>query len=767
MKLREYSASNIDLENETDVDGGIDIGESPKSIPPFNFAVLVNTIKRKAPLIGLTTGLAAILGLGASFFMKETYKGNFYLLVEPVSTAGKYTSPDAIARGETSDNNNAPSMDYPTNLVFLKSPGMSERIAQEITKKYPNKSFPKVWLDIRENLKVDRIGDTARDATKIFEVTYQGHDPEMVQKTLEASAEAFIKYSEEDRRTSIRSGIDFIDKQIPRLEKILTDLERQRQKIREDNNLIDPSLQGEQINKNLGSINAQITEAQISLNQSQILYNQLSQQLKFTPQEALVASNISEDPVYSTLLRQLKEVQTQLALVSADLTPGHPQIISLKAKEKNLKNLLKQRMGESLAQNYSPKSNNPSVLAFQGRQRMELISQLINADNKIQVSKNILKVLNNSKIGLEKQSKSIPAIINRYNQLDTDININKQVLNKLLVQKETLQVQGAQDLPWQIISKPQVPIGANGQPISEGSLLKKILPLSIFSGALLGLILAIALEKRKNVFQTAEDLKLTLDMPLLGEIPQLIEEDLENNNIVLKKPFEYLYSSIDILYRDPKVHSFVVRAIDDQDGQDLLALNLAKIAASTGRKVILVDADLENGKLHNELDLNNKIGLSEILTENKNLSEAIQKCKKYESLDFISCGNTRSWATNPLMSSKTNELIKELETIYDLVIYTPSVYYDLAEIGNLAYGTDGLLLAVRVAQTPESKVKQLVNHLRSQRLPVLGVVALEVPREEIQSSTFSSSPAPSQLVQANQYGSSNLPQDLPGSHKYK
>jgi len=761
MKLREYPGSNIDLDNETDFGSG---EESPKSTAAFNFPLLVNILKRRAGLIALTTGIGALVGLSALFFQKETYKGSFYLLVEPVSSAGKYTNPDAIARGENSSSESN-SLDYPTNLVFLKSPGMSARIAKEITKKYPKKSFPSVWFDIRKNLDINRIGDTAREATKIFEVTYEGSDPDMVQKTLEASAEAFIKYSQEDRRTSIRYGLDFIDKQIPGLEKILANLERQRQKIREDDNLIDPSTEGVQINKNLGEINSRITEAQINLNQEQILYNQLSQQLKLSPQEALAASNINQDPIYSSQLKQLKDIQTQLAIASADLTPGHPQVVSLQAKEKKLEDLLQQRIAETLAQNDTPNGEKSSVLRFQGTQRMALISELINTYNKIESSQYALKALQASKMGLERQSKAIPGIINRYNQLDRDILVNKQVLDKLWAQKETLQVQVAQDLPWQVISKPQIPMGTDGLPIAEKSSGNKLLFLMLGSGVLLGAILAIALEKYKNVFQTAKDLELTLNVPLLGEIPQLLEEDLENDKLVLRKPFEYLYSNLNIIYRDPKVRSLVVRSIDDQEGQELVALNLAKMAAANGKKVLLVDADLDNCRLHDELNLNNKAGLTDLISGNKNLSEVIQQCKDFESLYFISGGTKTSWMMNPLASSMMNDLIKKFDASYDLAIYSPSSYYDLTEISDLVLSTDGLLLAVLIKQTSQTKVKDEFNKILSQKLPILGVVALEVPRDQMKSSTFSSSPV--QLVQENQNGSSNFLEDLSTSDKYK
>ena len=182
-------------------------------------------------------------------------------------------------------------------------------------------------------------------------------------------------------------------------------------------------------------------QAQIELKQQQVLYSQLNQQLRFTsPQEALAAANISEDPIYTGQVRQLKEIQTQLAIASADLTEDNPQIQSLREKEKNLQALVDKRRQETLRQNDSS-SSNPAVLSFQGAARNGLIGQLLGAYNKIKMSENTLRTLQDSKTTLEQQIKRMPLIINKYNDLQTQIAINKQVLNKLLVQRETFKVE--------------------------------------------------------------------------------------------------------------------------------------------------------------------------------------------------------------------------------------------------------------------------------------------------------------------------------------
>ncbi len=760
MAHREYSA-NAQIEDDLE-----SLDESSQS-PSFYLPGFFNILKRKIFLIVGLVSVAVAAGVSLSVTRKETYQGNFYLLVEPISSVGKFTNSSTIARGDGVPNEDFYSLDYPTNLAFLKSPGMSARIAQEISRKDPSQSFAKVWADLRENLIVSRLGETARSETKIFEVLYKGDDPILVKKVLDITAETFIRYSEEDRRTSIKAGVKFIEKQLPSLEKTLTNLQRKQQTIREANNLINPETQGNELSTSLGVINQRIVETQIDLDGEKIRYNQLTKQLKFSsPQQALAASNISEDAIYNSQLKELEDIKTKLAIASADLTDDNPEIKSLKEKQQNLKALLLEREKRTLKQNNNSVKDNAGLLNFQGTIRTNLIGQLIESSNKKKVFQNTLERLQKEKINLEQQIKRIPSIIHKYDELTTQIGINRQVLNKLLVQRETLQVEGSQDLPWQIISKPQIPLGADGQPIGERSSLKKILPLALLGGLGLGIILAVAIEKYQNIFHTSDDIKGILKLPLIGEIPKIPSENSkEIDRVFWKRAFEYLYANLSSLYREVGVRSCVVCSIDAEENQEKIVLQLAKTAVATGKKVLLVDAHFDNSQLSSQLNLNNRLGLSNLLAEEINLTEAIQRPSDYSNLDFISSGSSLSQSENLLLSSKMKQLMREFRIRYDLVIYSPSSFYKSSEISSIISNTDGVLLIVEVGITNESRVKSAVQQMRGLRLPILGIIATEIAAEKLKIPLISSSPAPS--IPVNQNGLGNLEQNLTSLDRHK
>ena len=66
----------------------------------FNFRPYFRTFLRKAWLIAGTTGVTTFAGLILSVQDPPTYVGNFYLLVEAITSSAKLTNHSALARTE-------------------------------------------------------------------------------------------------------------------------------------------------------------------------------------------------------------------------------------------------------------------------------------------------------------------------------------------------------------------------------------------------------------------------------------------------------------------------------------------------------------------------------------------------------------------------------------------------------------------------------------------------------------------------------------------
>ena len=715
---------------------------------------------RKSWLIVMLTALATVAGAIWSSLDPSNYTGNFYLLVEPITSASKLTNPTTIARTEGNPRSDLFSLDYPTNLAFLQSPGMTYRIAQDIQEQgKTDKSLPEVWSELRDGLSVDRIqvGSTSRQDTKIFAVTYSGEDPEEVQSILEIAADTFMAYSADDRQTSIEAGVKFINQQIPTLEKRLDQLKSRLQAMQQKYNLLDPTVKGQEILKEATNYTQQITNLQIQLKAKRTLYNLLNRQLQLSPQEALAASALSQDPTRVSLIGQLQEAENQLASATASFTDNSPQVQDLKERRDNLKQLLQEKTQTILGQNAVNPVPNSSVLAYQDSTRMNLIGQLLQTANEVEVLEEQQKGLQAAQSQAKQSAQIYPAIINQYSELQRQAQLTQQILDNLLVQRETLKVESSQDLPWQLISKPQVPQDAEGLPIGEPPSRVRKIGMGLAGGLFSGLLLALLLEKRRNIFYQVEDIPDILDLPLIGEIPycerlnQLEESsanDEDEDEAVPEEPstkelsnesslvvldglsdpdfadaFEMIQTDLSLLYSDPPLRSIMISSSDPGDGQTTIALNLAIAATNAGQRVLLVDTNWDQPQLHQWLNLSNHKGLANLLTDEIKPEEMIQAIPNLENIDFLSAGTQAPQRRPRLGSTQMESLIKDLEKQYDLVIYDVPHLTEGGDLGLMAVNCDGILLVVSVQKTPQSWVKRTVKKFKELNIPFLGVIA--------------------------------------------
>jgi capsular exopolysaccharide synthesis family protein len=721
-------------------------------------------LRRKSWLVLGITGLTTIAAGIWSALAPLTYTGNFYLLVEPITSAGKLSNPTTIARTEGNPRDDLFSLDYPTNLVFLQSPGMTLKIAQTIYEEgKTTKTLAAIWKDLRENLSVERIraanaitagGNVVSSSindTKIFGVSYSGKDDKEVQSVLETAANTFLKYSVEDRQTSIKSGVKFIEQQVPSLQARLNSMVSQQRKLREQHDLLDPINQGQLILVEADKIAQQQLDIQLQLNAKKSLYLLLNRQLELNPQEALAAAALSQEPTRLMLLNQLQEVENKLAEVLGTYTANSPQVQDLQEQRDNLRQLLQQKTQKILTQNTItvPQGSSPGsdVLNFQDPTRLQLIGQLIQTANEIKVLEKQEREIAGAKQKVEVKSKEYPAIITQYLELTRQIELDKKVLDNLILQRETLKVESAKDLPWQLISKPQIPLNAEGLPEGEAPSPAKKIAVGFFGGLLFGGILAILLEKRRNIFYETADIADTLLLPLVAEIPhaphlnlasQIATEtegkDFTNSPFNFNEPgladdtsftdaFEALYNDLALLYNNPPLHSLVIAAADSGDGQSTVALNLAIAAANAGQHVLLVDVNWRTPQLHDWLNLSNHKGLTNLIADGIKYEEIIQEVPQIDRLEFLSAGNISPGFKLRLGAVPMQSLMAVLQKKYDLVIYDTPHLSDAPDLGLMASRTDGIVLVASIKHGSQSTAKQVVEKLKNLGVPILGVIA--------------------------------------------
>ncbi len=193
-------------------------------------------------------------------------------------------------------------------------------------------------------------------------------------------------------------------------------------------------------------------------------------------------------------------------------------------------------------------------------------------------------------------------------------------------------------------------------------------------------------------------------------------------------PFAEAYRMlrINLLAADGKaLWSVGITGVNPQSGSSTTAANLGLIMAETGKRVVLVDADLYKPVLHRMFGISNEVGLSSVLQGEVSAERALQVVTEPELLRVLAAG---PMVRNPAALLRPDLIAAFLEALRE---HTDYLILDLPSVGAVAYASflatfmDGVVLVVR-AGAPSTGVERIMKR-RLQGVKVVGMVLNGVP----------------------------------------
>jgi capsular exopolysaccharide synthesis family protein len=168
------------------------------------------------------------------------------------------------------------------------------------------------------------------------------------------------------------------------------------------------------------------------------------------------------------------------------------------------------------------------------------------------------------------------------------------------------------------------------------------------------------------------------------------------------------------------MRAFVITSAGVGEGKTLTSLNLAWLLAQTdGVKALLIDADLRSPATAAYLDIENQVGLSEVLTGDKKLMHAIIKLQP-AGLHLLPGGAPREDVAELLSGPRFNRLLEEARKHFDYIIIDAPPLGAFTDANLLINRADAALLVVRSGKTRYAVVDRLLEQLPRERM--LGVV---------------------------------------------
>ncbi|MEZ9487494.1 polysaccharide biosynthesis tyrosine autokinase [Vibrio breoganii] len=349
------------------------------------------------------------------------------------------------------------------------------------------------------------------------------------------------------------------------------------------------------------------------------------------------------------------------------------------------------------------------------------------------------KTLEAQKRRLEGQIRKLPKTQRAVLRLTRDVQVNQEIYVQLLNKSQELAIVKASTVGnVRILDKAD----------SNGLAVKPKKPLIVVLATLLGGMLSVAFVLLRAAFHRgveSPDQIEEIGLSVYATIPKSEQQDKINKQLQkLKKAkktrpvqaalltevnpadlaveaLRSLRTSLHFAMMEAKNNVIMITGPSPGIGKSFVSTNFASVIASSGQKVLVIDADMRKGHIGAGQQFAHSHGLSEVLVNSKSVEEVIHK-SLLENLDFIAKGKTPPNPSELLMHARFTELVKWASENYDIVLIdTPPVLAvtDAAIVGRHSGTT---LMVSRFGVTSTKELEVATDRLEQAGVETKGVI---------------------------------------------
>ena len=256
--------------------------------------------------------------------------------------------------------------------------------------------------------------------------------------------------------------------------------------------------------------------------------------------------------------------------------------------------------------------------------------------------------------------------------------------------------------------------------------------LGVLLGLALGLAAAILREVLDNTVRSPQVLRTMSEAPVLGVIaadrgskksPLIVDNHARS---VRAEAFRQLRTNLQFIDAARPVGVLVVTSSIANEGKSTTAINLAVSFSDSGRRVLLIEADLRRPRVAEYLDLEGAVGLTNVLVGQAAIDDVLQPWGR-GGLTVLPSGtippNPSELMGSPLMA----ELIIQLRKSFDMIIIDTPPVLPVTDAAVASRLVDGVVVVVRYGKTTRNQVSTALRSLTAVDARVLGTVLTMSP----------------------------------------
>jgi capsular exopolysaccharide synthesis family protein len=254
-------------------------------------------------------------------------------------------------------------------------------------------------------------------------------------------------------------------------------------------------------------------------------------------------------------------------------------------------------------------------------------------------------------------------------------------------------------------------------------------------GAVLGLLFGAAgiliAEQVDDRVATPRQAEASLGLDLLTAIPRMASPAMAKSRPLVPEdepmlaplePFRRLRTEVVTrLQRTPGANVVAILSTQYGEGRSTVAINLARVLALEGRRVLLFDGDLRRPCLKSFLTNRNGPGLEDYWRGKVPLDRCLQP-SRVPGVDVIGPGAEFEGAAEVPGSARFRKVWATLRANYDIIVVDTSPINAASEVAVIAAHADASILVVEERRTGIRQALAAKRRLENHRISVLGLV---------------------------------------------
>lgn len=311
----------------------------------------------------------------------------------------------------------------------------------------------------------------------------------------------------------------------------------------------------------------------------------------------------------------------------------------------------------------------------------------------------------------------------QYNIYQRDVDTNRQLYDALLQRYKEIGLSGSVGATnIAIVDPAKVPGGPSAPSLPN------FIFMALLSALGLSIAAIFALEQIDNGVRSPDDIERLFKLPLLGNVPKSegdLLAELDDPKSQISEASQSIRAVLAFATSHGLPRTLLITSAQEGEGKSTTALALAMSISRSGKRVLLIDADMRSPSVHKLVGCNNTKGFSNLLAGDE-ISPTLIIATQLSGLSVLPAGPKPPSTADLLSVDRLNQLFDALRDRFDHIMIDAPPILGMADSPILGATVEGTVLVIEAEKTAIKDIRHSLERLRLVNAHVLGAIVTKV-----------------------------------------